>query len=162
MGLLNASMFGALPALMQQGAPQQSIAPPQMPPMPNSGNALAGAFSGDPRFQQQLQAMMMGQQQNPGSQSPGFQGPQMNQPQMPVGAMPPIAAGHGYQGSGNIRQTFPQAFGQNMIPPAIGPWSLAGHRTNNVDMPLYGNGGTMVRDSPANTYALDWQRMLPK
>lgn len=93
MGLLNSGMLGMLPMLMQQqqqpgmGAMsdreagmmgQQAPPPPQGGPM---GGGLAGAFSNNPQFQQQLQAMMS-------QQSPGFQGAQMQQPQMPVGTTP--------------------------------------------------------------------------
>lgn len=46
------------------------------------GGGLAGAFSNNPQFMQQLQAM-----QN--QQSPGFQGAQMQPPQMPVSTSAP-------------------------------------------------------------------------
>lgn len=80
MGLLNSGMLGLLPMLMQQQEqqPQQAPSPPQGGPM---GGGMAGAFSNNPQFMQQLQAM-----QN--QQSPGFQGAQMQPPQMPVGTTP--------------------------------------------------------------------------
>lgn len=64
MGLLNASMFST---------------PQQMPQQ--QGNGMMNAFSGNPQFQQQLQAMLS-------QQSPGFQGPQMTMPQTPVSTAP--------------------------------------------------------------------------
>lgn len=80
MGLLNSGMLGMLPMLMQQQQqPQQAPPPPQGGPM---GGGLAGAFSNNPQFMQQLQAM-----QN--QQSPGFQGAQMQPPQMPVSTSAP-------------------------------------------------------------------------
>ena len=95
MGLLNSGMLGILPMLMQQqqpgmGAMSDTEAQQMRPQLPPNSSGMPGAFSGNPQFMQQLQAM-----QN--QQSPGFQGAVMTPPQTQMSTTAPM---QGAPGSG--------------------------------------------------------------
>lgn len=62
------AMANLLPLLLGQGGQTPPIAPPQQPQ-----GGMPGAFSGNPQFMQQLQAIMQGQ--GPGMSAPQFTPP---------------------------------------------------------------------------------------
>lgn len=82
---------------------------PQMPPAPGAQNSLVGAFSGNPQFQQQLQAMMT-------QQGPGFLGPQMVAPPAPMG-MQSQAPGMGGRANGALLGNPMNNYGMQMGDP---------------------------------------------
>ena len=106
MGLLSglgadSGMFGLLPMLMQQQQGQRGMGAISdqeasqlgglTPPSAPMGGGLAGAFSGNPQFQQQLQAIQNGQ-------GPGHQAPQFTPPPMQMSAAPPTGGQGGMLG----------------------------------------------------------------
>lgn len=123
MGLLNGAYGPGMgrpqaPQFGQPGGGMGQMMPPQMPQA--GGGGLAQAFSGNPQFQAQLQAMLQ-------QQSPGFQGAQMTPPQpaggapgsgMPAqglpnqGGMPSGLAGLGMMGAN-------PSFGMSMLDPSV-------------------------------------------